>query len=48
MVMMLGPVKQALPKKDESEEGEGADEAAPAEPEAEAVEAASSEDDSAA
>jgi translation initiation factor IF-3 len=48
MVMMLGPVKQALPKKDESEEGEVAAEAAPAEPEAEAVEAASTEDDSAA
>ena len=52
MVMMLGPVKQALPKKDESEgdeavaaEGEGA---APADAVDEAVPAASTEDDSAA
>jgi translation initiation factor IF-3 len=49
MVMMLGPVKQALPKKDESEDGEeGSAEEAPAEAEAEVVEAASTEDDSAA
>jgi translation initiation factor IF-3 len=46
MVMMLGPVKQALPKKDEAEaEGETPD----AEPASEAVEAAAAtEDDSAA
>jgi hypothetical protein len=46
MVMMLGPVKQALPKKDESE-GEGGT-APDADPVNEAVEVASTEDDSAA
>jgi len=45
MVMMLGPVKQALPKKDESE---GEAETAPPDEVGEAVEAASTEDDSAA
>ena len=46
MVMMLGPVKQALPKKDESE---GEAETAPPDEVGEAVEAAAStEDDSAA